>query len=199
MKRDHRVAGTIIGAVVGDALGAPFEFGPPRAFSTKFPSAARGVATEMCGGGACNWAPGEFTDDTQMALIVAESLLRRGSFDGADMFDGFKRWAAAHPPDVGIQTTAVLRSGSAWDKAAAQHFASGERAAGNGSLMRASTSAVFFAREGQRATMEAGRRISALTHGDPAAGEGCAIFHELIRRSLEGDDALASLVDILDE
>lgn len=197
MNREHRVAGTIIGAVVGDALGAPFEFGPPRAFSTKFPSTARGVATEMCGGGSFNWAPGEFTDDSQMALIVGESLLRQGSFDGTDIFNGFKHWAAAHPPDVGIQTAAVLRSGLPWDKAAAQHFASGQRAAGNGSLMRASTSAVFFGRMGRPAAMEAGRLISALTHGDPAAGEGCAIFHEFIRRSLEGNDALASLPDIV--
>lgn len=95
MKREHRVAGTIIGAVVGDVLGAPFEFGSPGAFSRRFPVPARGVATEMCGGGSCGWKPGEFTDDTQMALIAAESLVRCGELDEADMFDGFKSWIGA--------------------------------------------------------------------------------------------------------
>lgn len=72
--RERRVAGALIGSVVGDALGAPFEFGPAGAFSKRFPAPARGVATEMCGGGP--WEPGEWTDDTQMALLVAESLAR---------------------------------------------------------------------------------------------------------------------------
>jgi ADP-ribosyl-[dinitrogen reductase] hydrolase len=67
--RSRRVAGALIGSVIGDALGAPFEFGPPGAFSRRFPSSARGVATEMCGGR--QWEPGEWTDDTQMALFVA--------------------------------------------------------------------------------------------------------------------------------
>jgi len=51
-ERQRRVAGSLIGSVVGDALGAPFEFGPPGKFSQRFPKPARGVDTEMCGGGA---------------------------------------------------------------------------------------------------------------------------------------------------
>lgn len=48
----------------------------------------------MCGGGCLGWAPGEFTDDTQMALLVAGSLLDRGGLDEADLFDRFRapRW-----------------------------------------------------------------------------------------------------------
>ena len=52
MPRSHRVAGALIGSAVGDALGAPFEFGPPGQFTARFPTDARGVATEMCGGGS---------------------------------------------------------------------------------------------------------------------------------------------------
>ncbi|MBA2430621.1 MAG: ADP-ribosylglycohydrolase family protein [Chthoniobacterales bacterium] len=95
MKREHRVAGAVIGSAVGDALGAPFEFGPPNQFSTRFPTAARGTSTEMCGGGAFNWLPGEFTDHTQMELVVADSLVRRGGLDEADICEGFKAWAEA--------------------------------------------------------------------------------------------------------
>jgi ADP-ribosyl-[dinitrogen reductase] hydrolase len=141
--RQRRVAGALIGSVVGDALGAPFEFGPARAYSRRFPAPARGVASEMCGGGG--WEPGEFTDDSQMALLVADSLIACDGLDEADMFDRFCRWAAADPKDVGIQTAAVLRSGLSWQEAARRHFESGAPAAGNGSLMRTTPAAIWFA------------------------------------------------------
>ena len=189
MDRQHRAMGALVGSAVGDALGAPFEFGPPDAFSARFPTAARGVATEMCGGGTLGWEPGEFTDDTQMALLLGQSLVERGGLDEADVFDRFRRWAQADPPDIGIQTSAVLRSGLGWEAAAAEHVRAGHRAAGNGSLMRTTPAAICFARAGREATMDAARRISALTHGDAAAGEGCALFHEALRVLLEGGDA----------
>src|SRR5438105_4020531 len=116
MHRSHRVAGALVGSAVGDALGAPFEFGPPRQFSARFPTAARGVQTEMCGGGSLGWARGQFTDDTQMALIVAQSLAERGGLDEADVFARFRAWAQAEPPDVGNQTRAVLGSGLPWQE-----------------------------------------------------------------------------------
>jgi ADP-ribosyl-[dinitrogen reductase] hydrolase len=188
--REHRVAGAVIGSAVGDALGAPFEFGPPGQLSTRFPGPARGERTEMCGGGSFGWAPGEFTDDTQMALLVGESLVDRDGLDAADLYERFLAWYAAGPVDVGDQTRAVLGSGLPWDQAAAAHHARTGRAAGNGSLMRTTSAAVHFARHGRQATMDAGRRISALTHGDPSAGEGCAIFHELVRAALDGGDPL---------
>ncbi|POX43103.1 ribosylglycohydrolase [Streptomyces sp. Ru73] len=189
MEWKDRAVGAVIGSAVGDALGAPFEFGPAGAFSARFPSP--GTGGEMCGGGG--WDPGEATDDTQMAVLVAESLLERGGLDLPDVFARFQRWAAGEPKDIGLQTEDVLTNGMAWDRAAAHHFEVNQRAAGNGSLMRATTSAVHFARAGQQATMDAARRIAALTHGDRAAWEGTALFHELLRVALDGADPLAAL------
>ena len=197
MPRAHRAAGALLGSVVGDALGAPFEFGPPGAYSERFPNDARGVRTEMCGGGDFGWRPGEFTDDTQMALLLATSLIDHNGLDEADVFERFRTWVAAGPPDVGNQTRSVLTSGDRWDSAAAKHFAATGHAAGNGSLMRTTPAAIWFAAAGRDSTMDAGRRISALTHGDPTAGEGCAIFHELVRVALDGEDPLAAVPDAL--
>ncbi|MGP3991254.1 ADP-ribosylglycohydrolase family protein [Streptomyces sp. 3N207] len=194
MRRMERAIATVVGSAVGDALGAPFEFGPPGAFSARFPEP--GCGGEMCGGGG--WEPGEATDDTQMAVLVAESLLQRGGLDLPDIFARFQRWAAAEPKDIGLQTEDVLTNGMPWDLAAAIHFQINQRAAGNGSLMRASTSAVYFSRAGRSATMNAARRIAALTHGDRAAWEGTAVFHELIRLSLAGADPLCAIPDVLD-
>ncbi|GAB7108787.1 ADP-ribosylglycohydrolase family protein [Streptomyces phaeofaciens JCM 4814] len=190
-----RAIGCVVGSAVGDALGAPFEFGPAGAFSARFP--APGHGGEMCGGGG--WDPGEATDDTQMAVLVGESLLECGGLEPADVFRRFRRWAAADPKDIGLQTEAVLGSGDPWDTAAALHFQVSQRAAGNGALMRAATSAVRFAPHGPAATLDAGRRLAALTHGDRAAWEGTALFHELVRTALTGADPLAALPAALAE
>ncbi|MFD9278294.1 ADP-ribosylglycohydrolase family protein [Streptomyces mirabilis] len=190
----ERAVGTVLGSAVGDALGAPFEFGPEGAFSARFPVAGQGG--EMCGGGG--WDPGEATDDTQMAVLVGESLTDHDALELPDIFRRFRRWAAADPKDIGLQTEAVLTGEDPWDLAAALHFQVSQRAAGNGALMRAATSAVYFARQGRDATMEAGRRIAALTHGDRAAWEGTAIFHELIRVALDGGDPVTAVPDVLE-
>ncbi|NEA55748.1 ADP-ribosylglycohydrolase family protein [Streptomyces sp. SID13666] len=192
-ERQQRAAGAIVGSAVGDALGAPFEFGEAGTFSTRFPAAGG----EMCGGGG--WDPGEATDDTQMAVLVAESLLERDGLDLPDIFERFQRWSAAEPKDIGLQTEDVLSNGMPWDLAAAVHFQVNQRAAGNGSLMRATTSAVYFAPAGRDATMDAARRIAALTHGDGAAWEGTAVFHELVRVALDGGDPLAAVGAALGE
>ncbi|MEV0092954.1 ADP-ribosylglycohydrolase family protein [Streptomyces sp. NPDC050738] len=187
MERSERVAGAVVGSAVGDALGAPFEFALPGIFAERFPDGAG----QMRGGGG--WDPGEATDDTQMAVMVGESLLECGGLDLPDIFERFRCWAGSGPKDIGLQTEDVLSSGEPWDLAAALHFQVNGRAAGNGSLMRAATSAVYFARAGRDATMDAARCIAALTHGDRAAWEGTAVFHELVRHALDGGDPLAAL------
>ncbi|MEV8422985.1 ADP-ribosylglycohydrolase family protein [Streptomyces niveus] len=189
--RTDRVLGAVVGSAVGDALGAPFEFGPAGVHTARFPD---GVG-EMCGGGG--WDPGEATDDTQMAVLIGESLLERGGLELPDIFGRFRRWAEADPKDIGLQTEQVLLSGDPWDLAAAIHFQRSGRAAGNGSLMRAATPAVHFAAAGRDATMAAARRIAALTHGDAAAWEGTAVLHELIRVALDGADPVAAVPDAL--
>ncbi|MGW6855126.1 ADP-ribosylglycohydrolase family protein [Streptomyces xanthophaeus] len=181
--RVDRAVGAVLGSAVGDALGAPYEFGPAGQLT------ARGQ--EMRGGGG--WDPGEATDDTQMAVLVGESLLECGDLELPDVFGRFQQWAAGEPKDIGLQTEDVLTNGAAWDLAAALHFQVNLRAAGNGSLMRAATSAVYFAPAGRQGTMDAARRIAALTHGDRAAWEGTALLHELVRVALDGADPLAAL------
>lgn len=193
MNLAQRAVGAVVGSAVGDALGAPFEFGPAGAFSSRFPSPSAGG--EMRGGGG--WDAGEATDDTQMAVHVAESLLEHGGLNLPDIFARFQRWAADEPKDIGLQTEDVLTRGLPWDQAAAAHYRSSHRAAGNGALMRATPSAVYFARDGRQATMDAARHIAALTHGDPAAWEGTAIFHDLIRVALYGGDPMDELSQTL--
>jgi ADP-ribosyl-[dinitrogen reductase] hydrolase len=187
--RADRVVGILVGAAAGDALGAPYEFGPAGELTR--------VGAEMAGGGGFGWKPGEWTDDTQMSLHIAASLLAHDGINEADQWDRFRTWSQ-RAADVGVQTRRVLGSGKPWQTAASDDFGSGLRSAGNGSLMRTVTAALFFAAHGPQASADAARRISALTHGDPRAGECCVVLHELIRVGLSDADPIGCLGEALD-
>ena len=165
----QRVLGMALGGAVGDALGAPFEFGPAGQFSNHFPTARFGSSTEMVGGGPFGWAEGEFTDDTQMALTLADSLRRRGQLDRWDVWQNWVRWAES-APDVGA-TTARGLMGVAPGENAANTFSAGSRAGGNGALMRTYPVALFG--YGQNLSllqvMKLASRQALLTHGDTSA------------------------------
>jgi ADP-ribosyl-[dinitrogen reductase] hydrolase len=133
-----------------------------------------------------------------MLLLVAESLLACGGLDEAELYGRFQAWLAGGPKDVGVQTRAVLSSPLGWAQSARAHAAAGHRAAGNGSLMRTTPVPIMFADAGREATMDAARRVSLLTPGDPAAGEGCAVFSELVRVALAGGDPLAAVAPTLE-
>ena len=91
---DSRITGALVGAAVGDALGAPFEFRPPRTFAMAFPSPNLRGSGEMIGGGGFEWAPGEFTDDTQMGVLLAQSLVdARHDLNPDDLWRRWRAWA----------------------------------------------------------------------------------------------------------
>ena len=103
----HRAMGLLVGAAVGDALGAPFEFGLAGDYGRRFPEPVIGGIGEMVGGGHFDWAPGEFTDDTQMALALSESLVARGGFDPDDVWERWQTWAS-EADDIGSTTRTAL-------------------------------------------------------------------------------------------
>ena len=186
----------MLGSAIGDALGAPFEFGPTGQFTKRFPQSQLGAHIEMIGGGGHQWSAGEFTDDTQMAVILGESLLDHDGFNGPDIFRRFQSWAKT-ASDVGIQTRAVLHDGD-WQNSARMHFERTGQSAGNGSLMRATTSALFAAGGTLDESFDLAHAQSALTHGDSAAGWGAAIYHGMIHAAVRGEFALDALPALLE-
>ena len=103
----QRAVGCIVGSAVGDALGAPFEFGQPGEYSARFPQPVHGGTGEMVGNHI--WNPGQFTDDTEMGVVVAESLLARNTIDANDQLDRFRAWGKC-AKDIGNLTREVLES-----------------------------------------------------------------------------------------
>ncbi len=189
----QRALGAVLGSAAGDALGAPFEFQPAGTYGRRFPDPFIGGIGEQIGGGSFHWAPAEFTDDTQMAVVQAQSLIACDGIDGAHLFERFRVWART-ADDVGIQTRATLGSHLPWDQAAAAYFVRHPMgSAGNGGLMRATPSAVYFAQHDLDASMHAARELAATTHGDPAAQWGAALHHAMVHAALRGDDPFAAL------
>ncbi|TQS43866.1 ADP-ribosylglycohydrolase family protein [Cryptosporangium phraense] len=192
-ERDDRVAGTLLAAACGDALGVHYE-----------PS-QRGPADgdpQMLGGGYGHYAPGEYSDDTQMAVVIAQVAASGADLRSEDALDrvasGFVQdWFGGGATDVGAQTRALLGRAAARppvDAASLRsigadlHRESG-RTAGNGSLMRTSPVALAFLGQAD-AMAEAARAVSALTHHDPVAGEACvlwclAISHAVLTGSVD--------------
>jgi len=193
---EDRVLGVLRGLAAGDALGAGYEFKP--AFSAQEP-------VGMIGGGLGDFAPGEWTDDTSMAVVIARALAAaQGHFteQAADaMVRDWYLWAQT-APDVGAQTSAVLRmahqlAGEARDeqpdslpgalharRAAEQVHQRTGRSGGNGSLMRTAPVALATLRRPARDTFEMALAVSALTHFDPEAGEACGLWSVAIRHAV---------------
>jgi ADP-ribosyl-[dinitrogen reductase] hydrolase len=182
-----RITGPLVGAAVGDALGAPFEFQSAGTYRRRFPSRVLGGIGEMIGGGGYNWAPGEFTDDTQMAVVLAESLLANGLALNRDhLFAAWRKWASA-ATDIGNTTRHAL-SFECWQDVS---HPNPEMTAANGALMRAFPLALL---QIDRATCrEWTLQQAALTHAHRDAGFGAWLGVAMMRAALEGKDLFERL------
>ena len=185
-----RVEGVLLGQAVGDVMGAPYEPGDIPFTGTP----------ELLGGGFGGYAPGEWSDDTQMSLYIARVAATGTDLTSREALDeiarGFCRWVAADgATDVGVQTRRVL--GAVVDSrdepgiaarmraAAADLDAATRRTGGNGALMR--NGIVGLTRLDDRwATAASARAVAELTHADPLAGDCCVIHAEMIRSAVMG-------------
>lgn len=193
--------GAMLGSAAGDALGAPFEFRPAGLYSSTFPSPVIGGTGEMIGGGSFGWAPAEFTDDSQMAVALAEALIARDlQFDPDAVWEHFRAWVAS-ARDVGNITRAALSHAGYHNAAEDAHTRLG-RSAGNGSVMRIAPIAIAGTLWDEATTVTVARAQSALTHHDLAAGWGAAVVAALVRRLILGQDfdaALTAALEVIDE
>ncbi len=138
-----RYLGCLLGLAVGDALGAPIEFRPPKTFEP---------VIDMKGGGPFNLSPGQWTDDTSLALCLAESLIEKQGFDPVDQLERYCRWfnegylsSNGTCFDIGTTTLNALQhfmlSGEPYPRI------TDERSASNGSLMRLAPVPMFYVRD----------------------------------------------------
>ena len=199
--RADRIEGVLLGAACGDALGVPYEFGSA--------PLGRGEVPRMIGGGLGPYAPGEWSDDTQMAVVIAQVAAEHGLRDDAALdlvVEGWLAWLRGGASDVGNQTRSVLGAvvaGSptrpAQDARLASYalHAQTGHTAGNGSLMRTAPVALAFL-DDPVALADRARAISGLTHADPLTGDACVLWCHAIRLAVL-DGALPDLGDLVRE
>jgi ADP-ribosyl-[dinitrogen reductase] hydrolase len=177
----ERYRGALLGLAAGDALGTTLEFKPPGTFAP---------VADMIGGGEFHLKPGEWTDDTSMALCLAESLVEKRGFDAKDQMDRYCSWhdegylsSTGRCFDIGNTVAGALAS----YRRTGNPFSGSESTdtAGNGSLMRLAPVPLFFASNPKQAVHYSGES-SRTTHATKAAVDACRYFAGLIVGALRG-------------
>ena len=178
-----RFRGCLLGLAAGDALGTTLEFKPPGTFEP---------IDDMVGGGPFGLEPGQWTDDTSMALCLATSLIECGGFDAADQMQRYVRWwregylsSTGEHFDIGITTSGALsrfmRHGDPYAGSVDPN------SAGNGSLMRLAPVPMRYVGDAAEAIARAADS-SRVTHGAREAVDACRCFAGLLVGALQGVD-----------
>lgn len=176
-----RFRGCLLGLAVGDALGTTLEFKAPGSFVP---------IDDMIGGGPFDLQPGQWTDDTSMALCLAHSLLYREGFDAADQMNRYCNW---------YRHGYLSSTGACFDigntvRQALERYLEGEgafsgsddpRSAGNGSLMRLAPVAMYYAHRPE-VLAERAADSSRTTHAAAEALDACRLFALQLRTALVG-------------
>ncbi len=164
---EEQFAGCLLGLACGDALGATLEF-----LSRDDIRARYGQLRAIIGGGWLRLAPGEVTDDTQMATCIAESVIATGTVDADDIARRFVDWLHSEPPDIGTTTRRALMyldRGLSWQEAGERTYReAGGQGIGNAGLMRCAPVGLFRCNDLDRLIADT-RLSSAITHADPLA------------------------------
>ena len=181
MEHIERYRGSLLGLVIGDAVGTTLEFKSPGTFAT---------IEDMVGGGPFQLAPGQWTDDTSMALCLAESLIERRGFDPVDQLERYLRWyreghlsSTGWCFDIGNTVRAALLR---FEKTRQPYCGSTDPySAGNGSIMRLAPVALFYALR-PREAIESSGESSRTTHGAATCVDACRYLGALLVGAING-------------
>ena len=178
-----RAIGALLGLAVGDAVGTTLEFKRRDSYEP---------LRDMIGGGPFHLKPGEWTDDTSMALCLADSLIEtNGQFDAVDLMQRFVRWRDTGENavndrgcfDIGTTTTAALNR---WLRDKDPYAGSvAPQSAGNGSLMRLAPVPIRFWNDKERRS-DVAKRQSKTTHAAPEAVDACAVYADMVAEAIAG-------------
>lgn len=165
----ERAQACILGQLAGDSLGSLVEFKSPEEISSLYPDGVRRLAP----GGIYNTLPGQPTDDSEMALMLARSLVKEGRYDSRKVLESYKYWLNTGPFDLG-NTIASSLNGTLDPYSQA-----------NGALMRISPLGIFGAGKKLEDVADWAREDAALTHINPICLEVNALYAMAIAWSVE--------------
>jgi len=181
MDTSNRFRGCLLGLATGDAVGTTVEFESRGSFP---------ALTDMIGGGPFNLKPGEWTDDTSMALCLATSLVELGSFDPRDQMERYWNWyqhgylsSNGYCFDIGT----TIRKSLQWYKETGNPYSgsSDSDSAGNGSIMRLAPVAIYYYPDREK-VLHFSAESSRTTHGATVCLEACCLLGDILFRGLGG-------------
>ncbi len=177
----ERYRGSLLGLACGDAVGATVQFYGPGSFKP---------VTDMVGGGSFHLEPGEWTDDTAMALCLADSLIHSHGFDARDQMERYLKWlregylsSRPYAFDIGGTVSYSVEKFAATGEVFAGPTDPGR--AGNGCIMRLAPVPLLYARSPHKA-IECSRESSRTTHGALTCLDGCRYLGALIAGAANG-------------
>ncbi|WKD60644.1 ADP-ribosyl-[dinitrogen reductase] glycohydrolase [Corynebacterium ciconiae DSM 44920] len=190
MVRSHqleRARGALYGQLIGDSLGSLVEFQSAESIHTQYPQGVRALAD----GGTYGLSAGQPTDDSEMALSLAESLVRHNGFVVEDVAATYRRWAHSDPFDIGLTCSSALNRGEKNPKSQA-----------NGALMRVSPLGIFGARlleepDGAEQLAQWAREECAITHINPLCTDIQAVYVLSIARIISTGADRAEALEIV--
>jgi ADP-ribosyl-[dinitrogen reductase] hydrolase len=176
-----RFWGSLLGLAAGDALGTTLEFAQPGSFEP---------LTTIVGGGPFDLEPGQWTDDTSMALCLADSLVQCNGFDAKDQMERYVRWlrdgyrsSTGRCFDIGNATYSAL---SSFERTGEPFSGSTDpNSAGNGSIMRLAPIPLFNY-QNPKIALKYAADSSRTTHGAQTAIDACVYMAGLIIGALQG-------------
>lgn len=179
----RRYRGALLGLAVGDALGTTVEFSPPGSFEP---------VADLTGGGPFGLPAGAWTDDTSMALCLADSLIQLEEFDPVDQLNRYVRWwregynsSTGACFDIGGSTRAAL---SRFERTGEPYPGDADiNAAGNAPIMRLAPVPLAYASLPEQA-FEYAALSARTTHGDPRAIDASRFFAWLMVAAVAGLD-----------
>ena len=179
----NKKLGCMLGLAVGDALGSAVEF----KYRDTFP-----IVTDLIGGGPFKLLPGQWTDDTSMALCSLQSFIDKSEFDPSDQMDKFLSWyldgymsSNGLCFDIGYTTMEAIEK---WisDKSTPYHGNIHHKSAGNGSIMRLAPVPIYFADDFDKA-IHFSAMSSKLTHGTRMCIDACKYMCGIILGAMSGE------------
>jgi len=190
LSRLRRAQGCLAGQLAGDALGGLVEFRGPRDIASQYPDGVR----ELADGGTWNTLAGQPTDDSEMALTLARTLVETGTFDQGLVRGAYQTWMRSGPFDSGGTTQNALLGSTtdALDTYLARVARRNADSKANGSVMRASVLGIASTGRPLEAADWA-RRDSALTHPNPVCVAASAAFVAGVATAIDTGDASACL------
>lgn len=172
----QRARASLLGLAIGDALGATVEFMTASEIRSK-----HGVHRKLTGGGWLRLRPGEVTDDTQMSLCIARSIVTVG-FSPQDIAQRFVAWYLSRPPDIG---NTCRRGIARFITHGTVHGQPNEGDAGNGAVMRMAPIALAALADEQLLEAQAIEQAH-ITHHHPLSDAACVLVGRLIQFAVIG-------------